>query len=328
MLMLTGAAGFVGRHFPAAVTGFMRSDSLLCVDKAPRPEWVTPLHNYLRCDLTDVNSVEPIIADFKPSTIVHLAAQSEVGHSSDVNVIMLEVLTAALRRHVRSDYKPHLIVAGSAAEYGMLHDNDEPPTENSKLRPIDPYAVSKAICSDMALKFGALASCPVTVTRFSNIYGPHQINRLVPYVLDAAIAGRPITLAGKGLPKRQFVFINDVCAALWAIVKDKSATGVFNIGANPEYTTVQVAQAVVTAVHDYQLLHGMMPIPTVFDLLPEGGGAMRVAVNFARAIYKLKWTPRIDFYAGVKRTVAQAMGDLYAGQGGDRSAAGGAADRA
>jgi dTDP-glucose 4,6-dehydratase len=301
-ILVTGAAGFVGRHVTKA-SAITSKRELVATDIMSDVD----MPNYVQCDLRDVNAVKALFEQYEFDIIVHLAGQSVVGSNSDANVIMLRNLfEAAKLKAVSGDRCTRFILAGSAAEYGSLALDAALPVEMSPLCPIDPYAASKAECAKLAKKYQT--TFLITLMRFANIYGPGQTDRIIPQLISAAAQGKRLTLNGQGRASRQYIYIADVCRAIRDIIGHRSLTGIFNIGGY-ESTARALVELIITAVHDHQLMHAQMPHPAVLDLSDNDPGAMRVAVDFSRATDVLGWQPRTSLYQGIKQTVAAQLGD-------------------
>jgi nucleoside-diphosphate-sugar epimerase len=317
-ILLTGAAGFIAEHFVAQRSYFLnRNVELIGVDKTPQPPANLDTSSYLCLDLSSVKEVIDLFKRVQPTTVVHLAGVSRVGEKADENV---EIAHNLLEASTFLAEWPHFICAGSAAEYGDLPLDAEPCTEQALLDPIDPYARSKVECwkcfnagdcenGDLKRLQALMARYRCSWMRFANVYGPGQdpekLYHFVPSVIDAVYHGKPVVLNSKGKPQRQFVYVSDITRALWLAVTNRKF-GVFNLG-GIELSMEKVAYIIVTAVHDYQLRQGMMPIPAQFDLRSEGGGAMRVAVDSTKANIELGWSPLVGIYDGLRRTVVSRL---------------------
>lgn len=305
-ILLTGAAGFIGEHFAALRSYFPKVGELVGVDKNPQPPTSLDTSSYMCVDLTSFKEVRDLFQKVRPATVVHLAGASRVGEKSDVN---LDILSNLFRATDVLDQHTHYVLAGSAAEYGELPDKNEPWREEDHLYGVDQYAVSKVDCCNAAKEWEKTSLIQTTWLRFANVYGPGQdpekLYHFVPSVIDQVFRGKPVRLNSRGLPRRQFVYVDDISRALWlAVVGQKS--GVFNLG-GVELSMLQAAHVITTAVHDYLLRQGRMPIPVEFDLRPDGGGAMRVAIDSTKAISGLGWTPLVGLYEGMRRTVISRL---------------------
>ena len=133
-----------------------------------------------RCTLVegDLGSVGPALAEHRPATVFHLAAQTQVGAALrdplttwETNIRGTYLLLEAVRRH---DPSTHVVVASSDKAYGS-HD-ELPYREDFALQPSYPYDVSKAATDMVARSYAATYELPVAVTRLANVYGPGDVN--------------------------------------------------------------------------------------------------------------------------------------------------------
>lgn len=308
-ILLTGAAGFIGRHFAAMRNYYTNRDNrkLVCVDKVPTAPAVLDQSSYMNVDLHSVNEVIELFRKVQPTTVVHLAGISRIGEAADENVLISNNLFAAAK--ALGPELPHFVFAGSAAEYGDLAPSDKLPKEGAPLNPVDSYAKSKADCCALAQAFCENERIPMSWMRFANVYGPAQdpgkLYHFVPNVINAALHGEPIVLNARGMPRRQFVYVTDICRALWLVTVNRMS-GVYNLGGD-ELTMKEAAQIAVVAVQDFMLRNNMMPQPAVFDLRSGGGGAMRVGVDSTKALSELGWRPLVGIYQGMKHAAAERI---------------------
>ncbi len=169
--LVTGVNGFVGGHLVARLGE--TEATLWGIVRPGTP--ATPGYTPLQADLLDAPAVEGSLAEARPDRIVHLAAQSSAKDSWDdpagtlrTNLLGLLHLLEAARRQ---DQRPRVLVVGSSDEYGTP-ETTEPVGEDTPLRPISPYAVSKVAQSYLALQYTLSHGLPIVRTRTFNHTGP------------------------------------------------------------------------------------------------------------------------------------------------------------
>jgi CDP-glucose 4,6-dehydratase len=176
-----------------------------------------------RCTLVggDLGSVGPALAEHRPATVFHLAAQTQVGEALhdplttwETNVRGTYLLLEAVRRH---DPATRVVVASSDKAYGS-HD-ELPYREDFALKPSYPYDVSKAATDMIARSYAATYEMPVAVTRLANVYGPGDVNwaRLIPDTARALLRGERPVVRSDGTPERDYIYVEDAAEAYLAV---------------------------------------------------------------------------------------------------------------
>ena len=237
-LMVTGASGFIGRHLLNmlldAADGPKR---IIALDKGIHLSAVpSPRIETVLCDLTDRPCVLKAIKQAKPDGIIHLAgmtAGSDLGSYFSVNVQACEHVLAAAALLQK---QPRVLVVGSAAEYGITSGTHEVVDEQRPLWAKTAYGISKIMQESWALLYHLEKSLPVICVRPFNIIGPGQSSSLVPatflHQVAAVLKGAAQEVCvGDISTQRDFVDVQDVVAALWALMNaGAEAVGeVFNI---------------------------------------------------------------------------------------------------
>lgn len=251
-VLITGGAGFIGSNLARGLAG--RGDRVRILDDLSIGQTAylrgVP-HDLVRGSLADAAAVRSAVAGV--DAIVHLAARAGIDDSVrdplgtfEANVAWsVGLLEAARLAGVR-----RVVFASSNAAAG----DHEPPSDETDLpHPLSPYGASKlaieAYCQAYAATFG-LAACSL---RFSNAYGPNSLHKrsVVAAWLRAALAGQPIEINGDGSQTRDFVFVDDLAAAVMAALAAPEADvagELFQAGTGVETTVAQLADAIASAV--------------------------------------------------------------------------------
>ena len=181
-----------------------------------------------RCTLVegDLGSLGPALAEHRPSTIFHLAAQTQVGDANreplvtwETNIRGTYLLLEALREYGEIE---GVTVASSDKAYGS-HD-ELPYREDFALKPSYPYDVSKAATDMIARSYAATYGLPVAVTRLANVYGPGDVNwaRVIPDTARALVRGERPVIRSDGTPERDFLYVEDAADAYLAVADSLS----------------------------------------------------------------------------------------------------------
>jgi UDP-glucose 4-epimerase len=287
--IVTGGAGFIGSHLVDALIA--RGDDLLVVDdlSSGRRENVAPTARFLERDIREG-------FDEPADVIFHLAAQADVGTSverpafdAEVNVVgTVRVLEAAQAADARV-----VFVSTGGAIYG---DVEEPAGEDAPRLPASPYAASKLAGEEYLAMWNRLHGTAHVVCRLANVYGPRQLPTLeggvVAIFLDRLRAGRPTEIFGDGLQTRDFVYVEDVAAALLAAV---GGSGVYNVGSG-EATRIldlhRLCAEVAGAAQEPKLT------------APRPGDIRHSVLDPSRAGRELGWRAATPLRDGIAKTAA------------------------
>jgi dTDP-glucose 4,6-dehydratase len=303
--LVTGGAGFIGSNFVRYVLARDRDvhvatyDSLTYAGNLANLESVRdhPRHRFDRGDITDAAAVAAVF-DERPDAVVHFAAESHVDRSIDdsspfvrTNVLGTGVLLEAARRarvrrflHVSTDEVYGSIAPGERA------------AEDAPLRPTSPYAASKAASDLLALSYFRTHGVDVVVTRCSNNFGPYQFpEKVIPLFITNAIADQPLPLYGDGGNVRDWIYVDDHCAALAAVLERGRAGEVYNIGADNEWTNRELTSAILREL--------AKPVDLVRRVSDRPAHDRRYALDSAKIRGELGWRPEHSFETALARTV-------------------------
>jgi GDP-4-dehydro-6-deoxy-D-mannose reductase len=308
-LLVTGAAGFVGRHlltllrarYPAAVLiAAIRPDdgtspSLDVVDK------VVPF------DLLKPAASEALIAELRPDGLVHLAAQASVAASFadpwaswQANLMGTIALAEAVLRHSNHC---RFVLASSAEIYGMSFLAGTPLDEDAPLCPANPYAASKAAC-DLAVGEMTLRGLDAVRLRAFNQTGAGQSASFVVANFARQIArieaGRqaPVMQVGALDRWRDFLDVRDVCAAYCAALEARGISGrVYNIASGVPRRIGDILAALIAR-------SGATPVVEVEPVRLRPTDVERVEGNASRAGHELGWAPRTPWDETLDRVLS------------------------
>jgi dTDP-glucose 4,6-dehydratase len=180
--------------------------------------------------------------------------------------------------------------------YGSL----EPPLEADELFPLNPssaYSASKAASDLLALAYFRTYRLPVVVTRSSNNYGPHQFpEKLIPLMILNALHEQALPIYGDGQQIRDWLFVDDHCRALVAILKNGRPGEIYNIAGHRSLTNLEVVRRILTATGRSESL-----MTRVQD---RPGHDRRYALSSEKLVSEIGWTPVVEFDDGLALTIA------------------------
>ena len=230
---------------------------------------------------------------------MHFAAESHVdrsilapGAAIDTNVKGTFALLDAARKNAIGRF----VHVSTDEVYGSI----APPAEADEsypLRPSSPYSASKAGSDLLALSYFVTYKLPVVVTRASNNYGPYQFpEKLIPLMISNALEDKPLPIYGDGMQVRDWLYVEDHCRAILAVLERGRPGEVYNIGGNCSLPNREVVRRILAATAKPESL-----IQTVTD---RPGHDRRYALSSEKLMRETGWKPEVDFHAGLEKTIA------------------------
>ncbi|MBM4092627.1 MAG: dTDP-glucose 4,6-dehydratase [Planctomycetes bacterium] len=322
-ILVTGGAGFIGSCFIRQVladgeTRILNLDKLTYAGNLDSLATVAGSSHYEfhQADVADSEAVSGTIARFRPDAIVHFAAESHVDRSIDgpaefvrTNVLgTFELLDAArhywgqLSSSARDNWR--FLHISTDEVYGSLGPEGRF-TEQTRYAPNSPYSASKAAADHFARAYHHTFGLPVLTTNCSNNYGPYQFpEKLIPLVILNALEGKPLPVYGSGQNVRDWIYVEDHCRALQAVLERGRPGEVYNIGGDCERTNLTVVQQICQAVDE--LIPELPHRPTsrlITFVQDRPGHDFRYAIDATKMRGELGWAPREDFQSGIESTV-------------------------
>jgi dTDP-glucose 4,6-dehydratase len=169
-------------------------------------------------------------------------------------------------------------------------------SESSTLSPSSPYAASKAAADLLCLAYQKTYHLPITITRCSNNYGPHQFpEKLIPLAITHALEDKPIPVYGDGLNIRDWIFVLDHCRALDVILQKGKPGEIYNISGRTEKANLELIYILLELLHKPKSL-----IQFVTD---RPGHDRRYALDITKINGELGWKPTSSFEQALQDTV-------------------------
>jgi dTDP-glucose 4,6-dehydratase len=322
-LLVTGGAGFIGANF-VLDTLAERQGRVVNLDKltyAGNLDTLSTLsgnpdHVFVHGDIGDRALVERLLREHQPTAIVNFAAESHVDRSIDgpaafveTNVVgTLALLEAALAYwralplerqdafrvlHVSTDE-----VYGSLGPIGRF-------TEESPYQPNSPYSASKAASDHLVRAFHHTYGLPTLTTNCSNNYGPYQFpEKLIPLMIQKALAGEPLPVYGDGRNVRDWLFVKDHCAAIRRVLEIGRVGEVYNVGGDAERENIHVVKTICALLDERRpLANGKKRESLISHVKDRPGHDRRYAIDASKIKRDLLWRQSESFESGLARTV-------------------------
>ena len=309
-IVVTGGAGFIGGNFVYYLLNNHADDKVICYDKLTyagnletlKDAQDNPNFKFIRGDIADREQVYKMFEDEKPDVIVNFAAESHVDRSIEdpelflrTNIIGTSVLLDACKKFGIQRF--HQVSTDEV--YGDL-PLDRPDlffTETTNLHTSSPYSASKASADLLVQAYQRTYKIPATISRCSNNYGPYHFpEKLIPLMIINALNDKKLPVYGVGANVRDWLYVEDHCAAIDLILRKGEVGEVYNIGGHNERTNLDVVKTILKILGKGEDL-----IEFVTD---RKGHDLRYAIDPTKIESQLGWTPQTKFDDGIKKTVA------------------------
>jgi dTDP-glucose 4,6-dehydratase len=319
-LLVTGGAGFIGSCFVrrAIHRGDVRIINLDKLTYAGNPESLpqSDLHTLVVGDIGDNALVQSLLNTHRPDAVVNFAAESHVDRSIDGPMAFVETNVAGTCRLLEEVRRYHASLAKDAqASFRFLHVSTDEVygslgptglfTEETPYAPNSPYSASKAASDHFVRAWHHTYGLPVVITNCSNNYGPFQFpEKLIPLMILNTLEGKPLPVYGDGMNVRDWLYVEDHCAAI-ELVLDRGRVGeCYNVGGNNEQTNINIVKQICAAVD--RLKPGLKHAPCeslITYVRDRPGHDRRYAIDASKIQRELGWAPRQDFASGLELTI-------------------------
>jgi UDP-glucose 4-epimerase len=296
-VLITGGAGFIGRHLATRLQG--RTEVRVLDNLRGGNRCILKGFNVdmIEASVLDTAAVGAAVSEV--DVVFHLAAMISAKESMEnpqecveINTLgTLNVLRAAAAAGVRK-----LVFASSAAVYG---DNPPVPTEeNATPAPKSPYAITKLDGEYYCELFAREGWLNTASIRFFNVFGPGQdltgsYAAAVPAFMHRAVQGEPVTIFGDGEQSRDFIYVKDAVSSLVFAAEKEEVTGVFNCGYGRQTTINELVRRILASADSRSPIR----------YLPERLGDVRHSCASTQKLHASGWRPVSSLDAGLRETL-------------------------
>ena len=318
-LLVTGAAGFIGSNLVRFLRRRWPDRQVVSFDLlsyAGNLENLASLegdpgHAFVRGDVASRDDVRAVFERFAPTGVFHLAAESHVDRSivdpltfvrTNVDGTVLLLQEAARAWRGRDDVLFHHVstdeVFGSLGPEGAF-------APDTRYAPNSPYSASKAASDHFVRAWHATYGLPVVITNCSNNYGPHQFpEKLIPVVISRALAGEPVPVYGRGENVRDWLYVDDHCAALAEVFARGRRGATYCIGGEAEVKNIDLVGALCDEVDRARGDEPGRSRALIRFVEDRPGHDLRYAMDISLIRAELGWSPSVSLAEGLRRTVA------------------------
>ncbi|WP_273328074.1 dTDP-glucose 4,6-dehydratase [Vallitalea guaymasensis] len=304
-ILVTGGAGFIGSNFIRYIINKYDDYRIINLDALTYAGNLDNLNNikdnpnyvFVKGDISDIDTVNKIM-EKGVDYIINFAAESHVDRSIDssnafikTNVMGTQVLLDAAKKYKIKKY----IQISTDEVYGSLGETGYF-TEKTPISPNNPYSASKASADLLVRAYYETYKLPINITRCSNNYGAYQYpEKLIPLMISRAYDNQPLPVYGNGLNIRDWIHVEDHCAAIDKVLHHGKIGEVYNIGANNERNNLFIVRKILDCLDKDESL-----IEFVDDRL---GHDVRYAIDATKIREELGWRPSYKFEEGIEETI-------------------------
>jgi dTDP-glucose 4,6-dehydratase len=322
-ILVTGGAGFIGSNF---ILRWMVRDlaSIVNLDKLT---YAGNLHNltsvandkryeFVHGDIADRSMLCGLLDRRKPRAVVHFAAESHVDRSIrgpedfirtniDGTFALLEEIRAywdGLAGQERTDFR--FLHVSTDEVYGSLGLEDPPFSEVTAYAPNSPYAASKAASDHLVRAYHHTYGLPTLTTNCSNNYGRFQFpEKLIPLIILNALNGKALPVYGDGQNVRDWLYVEDHCEAIAAVLHRGGVGQTYNIGGWNEKRNIDIVETICDIVDEMAGSSAQGRRSLITFVKDRPGHDRRYAMDASKIERELGWRPRETFETGIRKTV-------------------------
>lgn len=307
-LLVTGGAGFIGSNFIRYWLKKYPNDKIVNLDKLTYAGHLSstkdykdkPNYTFIKGDIVNPRIVDKAMEDC--DYVVHFAAESHVDRSIVgpkvflmTNVIGTQVLLDMAIKHKIKKF--HYISTDEV--FGALRLNSkEKFKEDTPYKPRNPYSASKAGADHIVRAYFETFNLPVSITNCADNYGPYQDpEKFIPRMITNLIDGKPVPIYGDGLYVRDWLYVEDHCRAIDAVLKKGISGETYMVGGlTTDISNLEIGRKLLKIFRKNEKSN----IKYVKD---RPGHDRRYAINWSKAKRELGWRPMYNFDTWLEKTV-------------------------
>jgi dTDP-glucose 4,6-dehydratase len=303
-LLVTGGLGFIGSNFCRYILKKHPEYELINVDKigiGANPANLRDIENdkrytFIKGDICNPQLVDKLVRDV--DAVVNIAAETHVDRSIadpytflQNNTVGTFTILEAIRKHNK---KAKLVHVSTDEVYGQALEGSF--TENDTPNPSNPYSASKAAADLFVLSYHKTYDLNVSITRCTNNFGPYQLpEKLIPKTIIRALRNLPIPIYGSGTNIRDWIYVQDHCEAIAAVLQEGKAGEVYNVSAGNEIPNIEIAKKILVILRK--------PESSITFVEDRPGHDMRYSLDSTKTRSVLGWQPKFSFQQSLDLTV-------------------------
>ena len=325
-VLVTGGAGFIGSNFIHYLLRTNDEVSLVNLDALTYAGSLDNLkdiaadsrYTFVNGTILDRELVGNLLRQHTIDTLIHFAAESHVdrsirnpGQFVETNVVGTQCLLDTCRKVWLDEKVTPLIPVrfhhvSTDEVYGSLAPTDPAFSETTAYSPNSPYAASKAASDHLVRAYYHTYGLPATITNCSNNYGPYQFpEKLIPLMILNALNGSALPVYGDGQQIRDWLFVEDHCAAIKLVIERGRIGETYNIGGNNQPTNLEIVQQLCALLDELVPDSSHKPHASLIKYVADRlGHDRRYAIDLSKINAELGWQPQESLATGLRQTVA------------------------
>ena len=324
LILVTGGAGFIGSNFilqcmAEEPSRIFNLDKLTYAGNLANLQSIEshPRYRFRQGNVEDGQMVREFLETVRPRALVHFAAESHVDRSihgpddfirTNVNgtFTLLEEARAywgALSEMDRGVFR--FLHVSTDEVYGSLAPEDAAFHESTPYAPNSPYSASKAASDHLVRAYHHTYGLPTLTTNCSNNYGPYQFpEKLIPLIILNACQGKPLPVYGDGLNVRDWLYVEDHCRAIRAVLAEGRVGETYNVGGRSEKKNLEIVRAICELLDEMRPRDSVIPHADLITFVKDRPGHdRRYAIDASKICGELGWQPQETFESGIRKTV-------------------------
>lgn len=325
-VLVTGGCGFIGSNFVRLALGNIPDCRIINLDKltyAGNPHNLSDVegdtrYRFVQGDICDAGLVERLLLEEMIDTVVNFAAESHVDRSIDgpaefirTNILGTFTLLEAARKawgvgdHRLRTTDQRFLHVSTDEVYGSLGDTGFF-TESTSYDPRSPYSASKASSDHLVSAYHHTYGLPTLITNCSNNYGPYHFpEKLIPLIISNALEGKELPVYGDGKNVRDWLYVEDHCTAILAVLQKGRVGETYNIGGNSEKPNIEVVQTICDLLDEKagRLSSGEPRRSLIRFVKDRPGHDRRYAIDATKIRTEIGWQPSVTFDQGIHMTI-------------------------
>ena len=346
--LITGGAGFIGANFVKYMRAAYPEARLIVLDLLTYAGNLGTIKDeiddkrciFIKGDIGDRLLADEIFAQYEINIVVNFAAESHVDRSIE-NPQLFLVTNILGTQNLLDVARKHWVTGKDDAGYPVWKDNvrfhqvstDEVYgslgaegyfTETTPLAPRSPYSASKTSADLIVTAYAETYKMPVSITRCSNNYGPYHFpEKLIPLVINNILEGKQLPVYGNGTNVRDWLYVEDHCKAIDAVIHRGKTGEIYNVGGHNERRNIDIVHTIIQTIRrlmtNYMVYRnvlkkketgadGQISIDWINDTLisfvqDRLGHDHRYAIDPTKITNELGWKPETDFDTGIEKTI-------------------------